>query len=99
MVIWGGASTNGPYNRQFSTGGRYDPATDTWLPTSQVNAPEARDYHSSVWTGHEMIVWGGVNSATFVNTGARYDPSSDTWTPMTTVNAPVARYGHAGVWT
>ena len=32
---------------------------DTWTATSTTNAPEARYYHTAVWTGSEMIVWGG----------------------------------------
>ena len=44
----------------LSTGGRYDPATDGWTATSTAaDAPEARGDHTAVWTGTEMIVWGG----------------------------------------
>ena len=32
-----------------------------------------------MWTGSEMIVWGGV-TCSIVNTGGRYDPSTDSWT-------------------
>ena len=48
--------------------------------------------HTAVWTGSEMIVWGGVSSEqSLANTGGRYDPVSDTWTGATsTVNAPTA---------
>jgi hypothetical protein len=52
MIVWGGYSYN-------NTGGRYDPASDSWLPTTTINVPAARVYHSSVWTGTEMIIWGG----------------------------------------
>jgi hypothetical protein len=31
---------------------------DTWAPTSLTNAPGGREYHTAVWTGSEMIVWG-----------------------------------------
>jgi hypothetical protein len=34
---------------------------DAWAATSTVNAPTARDLHTAVWTGSEMIVWGGTN--------------------------------------
>ena len=43
----------------LNTGGRYDPATDTWTPTSTVGAPSGRRYHTAVWTGSVMVVWGG----------------------------------------
>ena len=36
---------------------------DTWTPTTLTNAPSARDEHTAVWTGSEMIVWGGLNGA------------------------------------
>ena len=41
-----------------------------------TGAPEGRVFHSAVWTGDEMVVWGGqIGYAT--NTGGRYDPISD----------------------
>src|SRR6266508_5722910 len=54
----------------------------------------------AVWTGNEMIVWGGQDASNQVkNTGARYNSSTNTWTPTSTVNAPAARRGHTAVWT
>src|SRR5437870_3030856 len=35
---------------------------DTWTATSTTNAPTARSGHTAVWTGSEMIVWGGATS-------------------------------------
>jgi hypothetical protein len=32
---------------------------DTWTATNTINAPTARFDHTAVWTGSEMIVWGG----------------------------------------
>ena len=55
MIVWGGSGPNGWLN----TGGRYNPATDSWILTSTTNAPSARDSHTAVWTGSEMIIWGG----------------------------------------
>src|SRR4029077_11571243 len=34
---------------------------DTWTPTTLPNAPSARDSYAAVWTGTEMIVWGGFS--------------------------------------
>ena len=34
---------------------------NTWTATSTAGAPAARAYHTAVWTGSEMIVWGGVH--------------------------------------
>jgi len=35
------------------------PCTDQWGATTTANAPVARAGHTAVWTGSEMIVWGG----------------------------------------
>jgi hypothetical protein len=73
---------------------------DTWTATSTTNAPSARAGHTAVWTGSEMIVWGGGTSGpTNLNTGGRYNPSTDSWTATSTTNAPSARSGHTAVWT
>ena len=72
---------------------------DTWTATSTTNAPSARWDHTAVWTGSEMIVWGGFGSAGLLNTGGRYNPSTDSWTATSTVNAPSVRYLHTAVWT
>jgi hypothetical protein len=69
---------------------------DTWTPTSTANAPVGRWLHTAVWTGTEMIVWGGFTS---VNTGGRYNPSTDSWIATSTTNAPEGRYNHTAVWT
>ena len=75
-----------------------DPCTgDTWTPTSTTNAPAARVQHRAVWTGSEMIVWGGFNP-TPLNTGGRYNPSTDSWTATSTINAPAGREYHTAVW-
>ena len=70
---------------------------DTWTPTTLTNAPAARCAHTAVWTGSEMIVWGG-DGVTFLNTGGRYNPSTDSWTATSTTNAPVPER-HTAVWT
>jgi hypothetical protein len=63
---------------------------DSWTATSTTNAPSARFLHTAVWTGSEMIVWGG----SILNTGGRYYPSTNSWTATSTSNAPVARTYH-----
>src|SRR5204862_1947714 len=70
----------------------------TWAPTSLTNAPDGRLFPEAVWTGSEMIVWGGVGGESFVNTGGRYNPSTDSWTATSTINAPAGRIAHTAVW-
>src|SRR5438552_2581336 len=95
MIVWGGCSGI-PCTNILDTGGRYNPATDRWTATSTTNAPSARYSHTAVWTGSEMIVWGGGG---IVDTGGRYNPATDRWTATSTTNAPSARYSHTAVWT
>jgi len=101
MVVWGGYHS-GAGGTFLANGGRYDPATDRWTPTSTVGAPLGRTAHTAVWTGNWMVVWGGYNpgaGGTFLANGGRYDPATDTWTPTSTAGAPTARVWHSAVWT
>jgi N-acetylneuraminic acid mutarotase len=100
MVVWGGCRfSNDLCTPQAlgNSGGRYDPATDTWQSTSVAGAPEPRQDHTAVWSGQEMIVWGGIGAAVYAN-GARYDPVADAWTPVAPVSPNLARYNHTAVW-
>src|SRR6266496_4154063 len=72
---------------------------DMWTATSTASAPVGRRFHTAVWTGSEMIVWGGQDqSLNPLNTGARYNPSTDSWTPISTTNAPAPRSYQSAVW-
>ena len=100
MIVWGGYSGGIGYN----DGGLYDPIHDTWAVngTSLTNAPTARYLHTAVWTGSQMIVWGGSDTGGGdTNTGGRYTPANDQWNVNRTnlTNAPSAREGHAAIWT
>jgi N-acetylneuraminic acid mutarotase/(2Fe-2S) ferredoxin len=93
MIVWGGQTGN----VVLDTGGRYNPATDSWTMTSMANAPVERAYHTAVWTGSEMIIWGG-SSEVLLNNGGRYNPSTNSWAPVSTTGAPAARYLHSAVF-
>ena len=69
---------------------------DSWMATITISAPSPRGLHTAVWTGSEMIVWGGYPN---LNTGGKYNPATDTWTATSTTNAPDGRYDHTAVWT
>ena len=101
MIIWGGSDRGVSVGGRLNTGGRYDPVSNTWSPTSTTNAPETRSLHTAIWTGSRMVVWGGETQAFLasLNTGGQYDPDTDTWTPTTTVGAPAVRKEHTAVWT
>ena len=92
MIVWGGWS---PVTGQAIDGGRYTPAgAGAWSPTSASGAPEPRRWHSALWTGSAMIVWGGND-----NTGGIYDPVGDVWSATSTTDAPPGRANHAAAWT
>ena len=69
---------------------------DTWRTIT--NAPITRNGYAAVWTGSEMIVWGGRHG-NYLDTGSRYNPSTDSWTDTSTTNAPAGRSYHTAVWT
>jgi len=93
LIVFGGTTANA--SNHVNTGGRYDPATDAWSPTTTTGAPSTRSWHSAVWTGSEMIVWGGRGPN---NTGGRYAPA-DSWISTQTAGAPSPRWSHGAVWT
>ena len=109
MIIWGGFGGSDAEDINRNDGGRFYPANDVWKPVSTTGAPGARHAHSAVWTGNEMLVWGGFSESrteldaqtndAYLNTGGRYDPAIDAWKDITTNGAPSRRSPGAAVWT
>jgi hypothetical protein len=89
-----------------SQGGmRYDPATDSWRSFSRPAMPLADYYHEGVWSGSELILWGGCRAepgTTYaicdVTAGARYNPTTDTWRSMSQSGAPSVGVTRALQW-
>lgn len=102
LLVWGG-QTSCHDDRVVGDGAAYDPDTDTWR--TLASAPLApRRAHTAVWTGDEMLVWGGWGppqpgaAAREFADGAAYDPDSDTWRRLP--DAPLhPRGAHTAVWT
>jgi N-acetylneuraminic acid mutarotase len=94
FLLWGGynlsCSNIYPYpcTRMLSRSGlKYNPATNVWDSIPSLTAPDARYKHRAVWTGTEMLIWGGVNSGeetstSYLNTGGRYNPQTNNWTAV-----------------
>ena len=98
MIIAGGLAWDTDwrqfdYTRQY---GRFNPATNSWTLSS--GAPRGL-FRSSIWTGTEMIVWGGYQAGVPLGDGARYNPSTDNWQTVQSAGAPSARRNHTAVWT
>jgi N-acetylneuraminic acid mutarotase len=73
---------------------------DTWTATSTTNLFHGRSRLTAVWTGSEMIAWGGTQSSVNTkNTGKKYNPSTDSWVNINMTNAPTPRDQHTAVWT
>jgi hypothetical protein len=94
MLVWGGFG--GTVN--LSDGGYFNPTTNAWAATVTVGAPYARSIHSVVWSGTEMIVWGGYSGVS-LGLGGRYGPLTGIWAATTNTGTPPNRSGHTAVWT
>ena len=91
MMIWGGTlripTGTDPDGEVSADGAAYDPTTGQWR--SLAPSPlRPRQAHSVIWTGREIIVWGGgsaraPDSELFAD-GAAYDPSTNTWRALST---------------
>ena len=77
MIVWGGSS-RAAHERFWRDGAAYNPRTRQWrkLPRSPL---AARVRTVAVWTGQEMVVWGGVGNRGVVTDGAAYDPRGNSW--------------------
>ncbi len=69
LIVWGGSAYERaplPDSGELLTfrddGAAYDPAAGTWRAVAPAPVP-ARSGHTAVWTGTEVIVWGGFAPA------------------------------------
>jgi hypothetical protein len=85
VVVWGGYVGHRPDLDLFSNAGAmYDPSTNRWylLPPAPLSA-RARVFLA--WTGHTLIVFGGVNTTMHTTEsfpladGATYSPATRQW--------------------
>lgn len=78
MIVWGGfyidEDVECPPIVNRRSGGVFDPQRGFWRRMSNHGAPPARALHTAVWTGQEMIIWGGVdlNTNKHFGDGARF---------------------------
>ena len=91
FIVWGGTD---PIGLPLGGGSKFNPAGGYWTPLSHggpiMTTPHAG--HTAVWSGTEMLLWGGTTN----QFGERYNPRNDGWNPMTV--GPVARLGAHGQW-
>jgi hypothetical protein len=98
MVIWGGSTLVEPSGTApLDDGAAFDLASGVWRPIAPAPISTGSDA-ARVWTGTEMIIWGGSNIGESSSSGAAYHPSSDTW--RTLPDAPIDPVARASaLWT
>ncbi len=85
MLVWGGNDSGWVVGDNLPIqGGRYDPSEDHWIPITATGALAGRVSAAAVWSGDEMIVWGGHNGYELFNDGMRYNPQTKSWSPIST---------------
>lgn len=101
LFVWGGLPPfSHPITPADQVGGMYDVARDEWQSVSTDGQPRWRWQHALVWTGKEVLVWGGAApDNTHLCDGGRFDPVSNTWTPMSLIGAPPGCLQPATAWT
>jgi N-acetylneuraminic acid mutarotase len=70
-----------------------------WTTSSAVDTPSAATGQAGVWTGQQLLVWGGsLGGGVDSGMGAAYRPDLDLWQTISGTNAPAARDQHSAVW-
>ena len=98
LVIWGGINSDSDFTAAYADGARLDPSTNVWRRLPPAPVP-ARAMATAVWSGHEVLLWGGDTAAgSEVGKGAAYDPRTNTWRalPLSPLRAKTLP---SGVWT
>ncbi|HEX7743827.1 MAG TPA: kelch repeat-containing protein [Micromonosporaceae bacterium] len=74
----------------------YNPATNTWRPVN--TAPYNSGGGSvTVWTGRQVLKWGGGCCGDYSASGSAYVPDTNRWYPLPA--SPLAGRRAAGTWT
>lgn len=104
-ITWGGFDVG---HEGSTSGGRYDPLVNLWRPVAKDGSPKADlRRHSVIWSGSEMIIFGGQSGGNFSyastqppddSPGYRYSPLNDQWRALSTHGAPSARVDHEAFW-
>lgn len=106
VILWGGRTSdqkalNDGYRGFFDSTGIWH-----WQALSGLNAPSPRFGQTSIWTGKEMIVFGGCGQAGIFNctqllTDAHaYNPQTDSWRTLPTIDWEFqGRLNQGSVWT
>jgi len=81
MYVFGGRNAT----TAFSDGAIFDTQTNTWSMMPDLGSTEGRYWHAMVYTGSDIIVFGGrksPNSSSYHRTGYKYNIQSNVWSPI-----------------
>jgi hypothetical protein len=88
MIVWGGTSDG---TTGIGDGALFDTtaAANPWsaIPGGTSSEPSQRFGHTAVFSGGQMVVWGGRDSGSIFTDGARFAVQNGTW--VTTAGAPL----------
>jgi hypothetical protein len=105
VIMFGGSDTAGRKDDLWW----YDPGSNTWtekIPLNTPGSPVSRSYHSMVWDGTRVIMFGGLAVDEFgtsyrLNDLWWYNPGNNTWTQkiaQSTPGSPAPRSYPTMVW-
>jgi len=97
FIVWGGHRLT-PGEEPLASGDAYRPAGNSWTSVTELGAPVGRWDHCAVWTGSEMLVWGGRRVG-LLSSGGRFDPIADEWSVIDPAGGPSQRIDHTATWT
>ena len=95
-IVFGGDAGSGKLK---GSGGVYDPAENKWRRFSSEIAFQ-RTGHVAIWSGDEMILYGGKvrRSGTLLGAPLAFNPDTLQFRVITSVGGPGSAYQPAGVW-
>jgi len=70
MILHGGDTVQGASAESYA----YDPSADRWRSLTLSGSPLARSEAAMIWTGEEMIVFGGRQNGSFLGSLQRLNP-------------------------
>jgi hypothetical protein len=90
LLVVGAAVTKD--GNEYAAAAAYTPATDRWRSLPAPSIPSTQGEPTSVWTGHELFVWGGGFHHAF-------DPGTGRWRYLAGIDGAPQGGGFALVWT
>jgi N-acetylneuraminic acid mutarotase len=100
LLVVGGLKMGSGGSALYADGVAYNPSTNRWRRLPAMDSSRAG--HTAVWTGGQLLIWGGYTSRSGTRVapahGVAYDPVSNRWSALP--KSPLrGRTGHVSVWT